>query len=336
MCSPVRSFDPISGEFRTFTGRVFRLVGEPGLNEAGVFLWATWKAMSRVFDDRDATEEVIAAMSAGEVQFYGTHDASNCGVDLGVRPAEAKSSSSSFCMQAFGLNRQGRDLAIGDIHGCFAEVKAALEIVQFDRKVDRLFCLGDLIDRGPQSDQVLEWLDEPWLHAIMGNHEQMAWCSVNGIPSDRRFHRRNGGEWLELLSAEEQMAIAERLSALPLVIEVETLLGIVGLVHSDSHFDDWADLRAIDWAQLDDDHPFVRCCLWSPLRFKRQYRRVVRNVRVVIHGHVTVPAVTVLGNTFYIDTGGWLPEGHFTLLNLHTLMPELPRDTPEDSTRGKA
>ena len=241
----------------------------------------------------------------------------------------------AFHLERFGLNGHGRDLAIGDVHGCFGEVKAALRKIRFDEKVDRLFCVGDLIDRGPQSDQVLEWLDKPWLHAIMGNHELMAWRSVKGIPFDRRYHKMNGGDWLELVADDEQVTIAERLSALPLVIEVETPIGIVGLVHSDSYFDDWSDLGQLDWKDLHDDHPFVWCCLWAPLRFKQQYRRVVKNVRAVIHGHVTVPGVTVLGNTFYIDTGGWLPRGHFTLLNLHTLMPELPRDTPVDSAGGR-
>jgi len=242
----------------------------------------------------------------------------------------------AFRLERFDLNSYGRDLAIGDIHGCFAEVKAALGMVQFDGKVDRLFCLGDLIDRGPQSDQVLEWLDEPWLHAIMGNHELMAWRSVNGFPFNRRLHKMSGGDWLELLPAEQQVAIAERMSGLPLVIEVETPFGIVGLVHSDSYFDDWSDVHSIDWQQLHENNPFVRCCLWSPIRFTRQYQRVVNNVRAVIHGHVTVPSVTVLGNSFYIDTGGWLPAGHFTLLNLHTLTPELPRDELDDSASGQA
>jgi serine/threonine protein phosphatase 1 len=240
-----------------------------------------------------------------------------------------------FRMTTFGLNRQGRDIAIGDIHGCFGGVTAALEKIKFDEKVDRLFCVGDLIDRGPQSDRVLEWLDKPWLYAIMGNHEQMVWRSVKGIPFDRRYHKLNGGDWLELLPADEQVTIGERLSGLPLVIEVETPIGIVGLIHSDFSYDDWSELREIDWSQLDDDHPFVRCCLWAPVRFKHQYRRAVKNVRAVIHGHVTVPDVTVLGNTFYIDTGGWLPEGRFTLLNLHTLMPELPRESPDRSAGEK-
>lgn len=234
-----------------------------------------------------------------------------------------------FHLRRLGLNEHGRDLAVGDIHGCFEELAATLGKVHFDEAVDRLFCVGDLVDRGPQSDRVLEWLEKPWLHAVMGNHEQMAWRSAKGIPFDRTYHEMNGGDWLTQLSEHEQVTIGEQLSMLPLVVEVETPNGVVGIIHSDSFYDDWSELLGSDWTQLHDDHPFVWCCLWAPLRFQRQYRRVVENVRAVIHGHVTVPGVTVLGNSFYIDTGGWLPAGHFTLLNLHTLMPELPPDAPK-------
>lgn len=231
-----------------------------------------------------------------------------------------------FHLKRFGLNTAGRDLVVGDIHGCFGDVEAILKRLRFDEDTDRLFCVGDLIDRGPQPDRVLEWLHKSWLHSLMGNHERMAWLSVHGSSFEREHHKMNGGEWLAQLPAEEQALIASRLAALPLVGEVETPNGIVGLVHADFSYDDWAELHTVDWKRLDDDHPFVRCCLWSPVRFKSQYRLAVRNVRAVIHGHVTVSGVTVLGNTFYIDTGGWLPEvGHFTLLNLHTLKPEPPR-----------
>jgi serine/threonine protein phosphatase 1 len=237
-----------------------------------------------------------------------------------------------FQIASYAINKKGRDLAVGDIHGCFSRVRAALRAIDFNEAVDRLFCVGDLVDRGAQSDRVLEWLERPWVRSVMGNHEQMLLGAVKGDAFDRRFHNLNGGDWLELLPADEQVAIAERVSQLPLVVEVETPQGVVGLIHSDSFYDDWSEIREMEQKILDDDHPFVWSCLWAPLRFKRQYRQVVNGIRAVVHGHVTVPDVTVLGNTFYIDTGGWLPsgQGHFTLLNLHTLMPEL----PPDATRG--
>lgn len=48
-------------------------------------------------------------------------------------------------------NQNGRDFVVGDIHGHFAMLNELMEVVAFDRNVDRLFAVGDLIDRGPNS-----------------------------------------------------------------------------------------------------------------------------------------------------------------------------------------
>jgi serine/threonine protein phosphatase 1 len=242
----------------------------------------------------------------------------------------------TFAMQTFGLNERGRDLVVGDIHGAFGALQRELDRVAFDGAVDRLFCVGDLVDRGPLSDQVLWWLDKPGFHSIMGNHEWMAFLNVYGGAFERRFHEKAGGEWLAELSRAEQEATARRLVTLPLVIEVQTASGPVGLIHADCYSDDWAAIRATDFSRLTDDNddPFVRCCLWSTERYKRQYRRVVDNVRAVFHGHLTVRQSMVLGNAFFIDTGGWMPGGHFTLMDLSTLMPALaPGEAPPSGMR---
>ena len=68
----------------------------------------------------------------------------------------------------------GRDLIVGDVHGCFTKLRASLDAVGFNLERDRLFSVGDLVDRGPESDRALEWLAQPWFHAISGNHEDMA------------------------------------------------------------------------------------------------------------------------------------------------------------------
>ena len=52
-------------------------------------------------------------------------------------------------IRRFPLNRRGRDLAVGDIHGYFALLQQALNRVGFDPVCDRLFSVGDLTDRGP-------------------------------------------------------------------------------------------------------------------------------------------------------------------------------------------
>ena len=60
--------------------------------------------------------------------------------------------------RAFARNERGRDFVVGDIHGMFSALENFLEELSFDPGRDRLFSVGDLIDRGPESDPVLQWL----------------------------------------------------------------------------------------------------------------------------------------------------------------------------------
>lgn len=215
----------------------------------------------------------------------------------------------------FSINTQGRDFAVGDIHGCFTALQQALDHIDFNPTKDRLFSVGDLVDRGPESGQVLGWLARPWFHAICGNHDFMIWRSALGTPYLEVNHLEHGGGWLNELDQETQRRVGERLAALPLAMEVETPEGLVGLVHADCPYDDWKDMQSQPLTAS-----AVDCCLWSRERYRHSYTTPVRNVRAIIHGHVTVGSMQKLGNVYFIDTGGWRRDrGHFTLLNLKTL-----------------
>ena len=216
----------------------------------------------------------------------------------------------------FSANTVGRDFAVGDIHGCFSALQKVLDTVKFDPAIDRLFSVGDLVDRGPESHLVLEWLDKPWFHAICGNHDQMAWRSALGDPYPNVDHRRHGGEWLDTLAPDTKEVMGRRLAALPLVFEVQTPNGLIGLVHASCPHDDWT-LMARDCPSESD----IDCYLWSIDRYRQRIDAPICNVRAVVHGHMTVSQMIVLGNSYYIDTGGWTDQGHFTLLDLNTLQP---------------
>lgn len=73
----------------------------------------------------------------------------------------------------FPSNNVGRDFIVGDIHGCFFALEKLLSHVGFHKARDRLFSVGDLVDRGPQSAEALALLKKPWFYACRGNHEEM-------------------------------------------------------------------------------------------------------------------------------------------------------------------
>ena len=229
-------------------------------------------------------------------------------------------------IKAYPTNERGRDFAVGDIHGHYSILRASLQAIGFDPARDRLFSVGDLVDRGPESHLALNWLRQPWFHAIRGNHEAMACAAAAGTADDVDLHVINGGEWLQAMPEPQRQQIASRLAALPLAIEVNTAQGVVALVHADLPSDDWRmvaeQLTADRMSQRDAD-----MCLWSIARHARRYAGVVQHARAVVHGHVTVPSMEILGNVYFIDThhsrrpAG--QQGHFTFLDLDTLQAQV-------------
>jgi len=93
-------------------------------------------------------------------------------------------------------NTVGRDFVIGDLHGCMMELSRLLKEVNFDKSKDRLFSVGDLIDRGPFSPEALELLNFDYFHAVRGNHEQMMIDTfLLNDTSMRSIWLSNGGDW---------------------------------------------------------------------------------------------------------------------------------------------
>jgi len=62
---------------------------------------------------------------------------------------------------------------IGDIHGCFQELKTLLDIVNFNPSRDYLYSVGDLVNRGPQSYEVVKFLMQldGSFKMTLGNHD---------------------------------------------------------------------------------------------------------------------------------------------------------------------
>ena len=77
---------------------------------------------------------------------------------------------------------------IGDVHGHFQTLQSLVEKVQLNEK-DIVIMLGDLIDRGPTSADVVKIVKETEnFYSIRGNHEQMM---IDGFDDALFFKERN-------------------------------------------------------------------------------------------------------------------------------------------------
>lgn len=63
--------------------------------------------------------------------------------------------------------------AIGDIHGCYHEFKKLLKKIEFNPDKDKVFLVGDLINRGPKSLKVLDLIisNPSSIFPVLGNHD---------------------------------------------------------------------------------------------------------------------------------------------------------------------
>jgi serine/threonine protein phosphatase 1 len=216
----------------------------------------------------------------------------------------------------------GRDLIAGDIHGTLTKFMAALHATGFDPDAgDRLFLVGDLVDRGPESARMLDLLRQHWVHAVRGNHEQMAIEWANGTYDDAQNYIANGGAWFMALTKPEQREFADAFDALPYAIELETEGGLVGIVHAECPFDSFRLLETALAAEPSNRFESIKdCCIWSRSRIEDRHEGEVTDVRAVVVGHTPMENWTSLGNHIYIDTMGWRGR-QFTFLDAATLQP---------------
>ena len=219
----------------------------------------------------------------------------------------------------------GRDFVVGDIHGAFDLLEKALDRARFDPARDRLFCVGDLIDRGPRSRDCLSFLSQPWVHSVRGNHEQMVLdLYEHGAPSDYdlwQSARWTGMDWWLECSPQEQDAFLRQFAALPFVMELESEDGLTGFIHAE--VPEGMAWNAFVAAIAAGDDPVVQTAIWGRSRIYRQNSEVIAGVSRLFVGHTPqFGGIARLGNGTYMDTGavfaqiGQNSKGTLTLLEL--------------------
>jgi bis(5'-nucleosyl)-tetraphosphatase (symmetrical) len=92
-------------------------------------------------------------------------------------------------------------IAIGDVQGCFDQLMRLLERADFDERRDVLWFVGDLVNRGPRSAQVVRFAKSlgPRQVTVLGNHDLALMVVAEGIAKPHR-----GDTFGELLSAPDR------------------------------------------------------------------------------------------------------------------------------------
>lgn len=150
-----------------------------------------------------------------------------------------------------------RRFVIPDIHGCALTLQRLVEEVIHLRKTDTLYLLGDYIDRGPHSSEVLEFIRSRrengfTVHPLRGNHEEMLLNACHDRVSFRLWMLNGGGATLASYGVEDACEIPllhrTMLAALPVYLELDDVV----LVHAGLNFDldnPFSDRDAMLWVR---------------------------------------------------------------------------------------
>ena len=185
---------------------------------------------------------------------------------------------------------------VGDIHGCFLEFLSLIERAYKEEEELRLILLGDLINRGPCSMEMLEWIRWKGAEIVRGNHEQKF---IDEIKEDlplspilKQLKDNMGGklnDWIDWLSS------------LPYYIEEKDFLAVHGgLVPGENPKD--SDPRLLmnirTWDGKGED---IKNTHKPPL--PTPWFSFYRGEKLVLYGHWAKRGLEIRPNSIGLDSG---------------------------------
>jgi serine/threonine protein phosphatase 1 len=240
-------------------------------------------------------------------------------------------------IQKLSTNTSGKDYVIGDLHGCFNLLERLLAEVYFDEANDRLFSVGDLADRGPDSLLCLELLEEPWFYAVQGNHEEMLmdffqpYLDTGKLASMEDVNNtgltKYGGGWIVDYYLLEQKVMTDefnrallRVLELPLIIVVgegESRFHIVhaelvkpiyiydvDMVWLDSDLDQWLAEKTIP-QKLRERLLWGRTLMYESRLARQDFERVQSGLSTTFCGHTPMLVPCQNLSHMCVDTGAF-------------------------------
>lgn len=213
---------------------------------------------------------------------------------------------------------------VGDIQGCLREFEQLLDAIRFDAGRDELWCLGDLINRGPDSKGVLRLWRETGGRSLLGNHEiNTLLVHAGRIPRKRNdtldglYGAPDAGDWFALLRrlpvlvhlpAEEAGRDAWIVHA-GLDPRWTDLRALASRIESGPHDDAWLESEEVACATR------IRCCTAEGERSRftgppehcpppyRPWNEFYRGESIVVHGHWAMRGCYREGNVIGLDSG---------------------------------
>lgn len=220
-----------------------------------------------------------------------------------------------------------RVYAIGDVHGCLAQLDKLLAAIDADDAAQRpvartaLIFLGDLVDRGPSSAHVIDRVmtlaaTRPGCRFLKGNHEEVFLAACDGDRAALRMFCRIGGRETAMsygASAEEY----ERM-------DYDELAGFLAHAVPPEHL---SFLAACEDMVIEGGYAFVHAGVRPRVALAQQSGADLRWIRqaflshvggfekVIVHGHSISDGVNRGCDRIGIDTGAYL-GGPLTALAL--------------------
>jgi len=169
----------------------------------------------------------------------------------------------------------GRLFAISDIHGCFKPFYKLIVSTIKLTKSDQLILLGDYIDRGDQSKEVIDFIIDLTregfnVTSLAGNHEVMLACSYYDRDVLPLWLMNSGTSTLESFGIKDIREIDNRYMEFFTTLEYYKILGNMVFVHAgfdDSAFNPFADKHNMIW----------EC--------RTSYQNPMLSGKTIIHGH---------------------------------------------------
>jgi hypothetical protein len=113
-----------------------------------------------------------------------------------------------------------RTVVIGDIHGCYDELVALLDLIDFAED-DRVVAVGDLIVKGTRNREVLDrFIDDKRFSSVVGNHDRALRQSWRGEPVRLTKAQREAAAELDF----DRPRYENYLKSLPFLIDLDSHL----------------------------------------------------------------------------------------------------------------